>query len=252
MRHGYAPHAPIVYGNIALVLKEGLRGARYLVKSARHGCVRLFHAMPSAIRRPILGLVAQFDTIAERVDRRTSNAAHHYLDPAIARDSDTATFSKIIARQDASVLFAKITYDNLKLIIAYLSPTMEIEEKFFISEMLSACAYRKAAARFDSLERDSDKAGLLAAHLLVQGVVRTPASTNAAKSANSDIGRLARVSSFANMLWLVVARDYVPEREEHLLYACCDLALVIAEQIEGAGQDDAQLGALLQSHAEII
>lgn len=252
MQNGYASSLPNLLGNAALVLKEGLRGIRYITLSARYFWGEIFKSFPEAIRRPIFTIVGRFDDLAEKVDRRTSSAAHYYLDPEIARDSDTGTFTKIIERNDASVVFAKTTYDSLKLIVRYSSLAMEIEEKFFISEMLSACAYRKSVGRFADLHQDRDKAGLLAASLMRQGVIRTHTSYNAAKSQNENISKLAKVSCFANMLWLVIARDYIPEREEDLLYACCDLSLVIAGQIEEAGDDPEKLGALLKSHAEII
>ena len=252
MQNGFAPNSMIIFGNIALVIKEGLRGLRHIALFLRYFWGKIFESFPGFIRRPVFTMVNRFDKIAEKIDRKTSNAAHHYLDPAIARDSDTATFSKIIVREDASVVFAKTTYDNLKRIVGYLSSVMEIEERFFISEMLSACAYRKSVSKFEQLKPDRAKAGLLNASLLRQGVIRTRTSSNAVKSSDENIRKLARVSSFANMLWLVVARDYVPEREEDLLYACCDLAYVIAGQIEEAGEDYQKLGELLKTHVEII
>ena len=252
MQNGYASSPLNLLGHFSLMLKEGMRGIRHVALVVRAYWVGLFKTLPTAIRQPFLSLVAQFDRLAERVDRETSKAAHHYLDPAVARDSETATFSKIILRDDAPVMFAKTSYDNLKLIVPYLSEVMEIEEKFFISEMLSACAYRKSITRFAELDDDSSKAGWLTVNLMRQGVIRTHNSTNAIKSPDPKISKLARISSFASMLWLVIARDYIPERERDLLYSCCDLALVIEGQIEDAGDDYAQLGELLRSHAEII
>lgn len=252
MQNSYAPNSWNIYGNIALVLKEALRGTRYIVLSSRYFWGDLFKLLPAFIRRPIFKMVNRFDELAEKVDNKTSRAAHYYLDPAIARDSETATFSKIVVREDAPVVFAKLTYDNLKRIVKYLSSAMNIEEKFFISEMLSACAYRKSVNKFADMEQDRAKAGLLNSNLMHQGAIRTHTSTNAANSSDEDIRKLARVSCFANMLWLVVERDYAPESDEDLLYACCDLAFVIAGQIDNAGKDYQKLGELLIAHAEII
>lgn len=252
MQNGYAPNSWNMYGNIALVLKEILRGARYIALSLRYFWGEIIKSFPGFIRGPIFTMVNRFDKFAEKVDRKTSNAAHHYLDPTIARESKSATSAKIIVREDASVVFAKTTYDNLKRIVGYLSSTMDIKEKFFISEMLCACAYRKSAHIFTDLEQDKAKAGLLNASIIRQGIIRTHISSNAAYSPVQKIRKLARISSFAHMLWLVVARDYLPEREEDLLYACCDLAYVIASQIEDAGEDYQKLDELLKAHAKII
>lgn len=241
-----------VFDNVVLVLKEGLRGIRHLSLYARSLGLRVTSHLPGFLRRPTRSAVSHVDHIAEKVERRTSNVVHHYLDPEITRDSETATFAKILSRENAPVLFAKTTYDNLKITLEYLSPSLEVNDKFFISEMLSACAYRKAASNFDSLDEDCTKAGLLVAQLIRQGAIRTHMSKNATKSSELNVIQLAKVSCFAHMLWLVIAREYVPERERDLLYACCDLCVVIFEQIEEAGDDPQKLGELLKVHAEII
>lgn len=252
MQNGYAPSRLNLFGNAALLLKEGLRGIRYVTLLARNFWVKVFTSLPSNLRRPVLSLMNQFDRFAEKIDRKTSTVAHYYLDPDIARDPDTATFSKIIVKEDAPVVFAKTSYDNLKLIVVYLSEVMNIEEKFFISEMLSACAYRKSVDRFSEFAKDYPKSGLLVSKLMQMGVIRTHTSANAVNSQNENIRKLAMVSCFSNMLWLVVARDFIPEREKELLYACCDLAIVIADQIDDAGDDPEALGEILKYHAEII
>lgn len=241
-----------VFDNVVLVLKEGLRGVRHLSLYARSLGLRVTSYLPGFIRRPTRSAVSHVDHIAERIERRTSDVVHHYLDPEITRDSETATFAKILDRENAAVLFAKTTYDNLKITLNYLSPTLEVSDKFFISEMLSACAYRKSAAHFNDFEEDYTKAGLLVAQLIRQGAIRTRKSKNAARSSELNVTQLAIVSCFAHMLWLVIAREYVPERERDLLYACCDLSLVISKQIEEAGDDPLMLGELLKVHAEII
>lgn len=241
-----------IRGNIAIALKEGLRGARYMALTGRMLFLQLVSKLPFGLKTPITKSVHKFDVIAQRVDEETSKVVHHYLDPSIARDSDNATFSKIIARDDASVVFAKTSYDNLKQIVNYLSPHIGIEQKFFISEMLSACAFRKAFSQFQSVDGDHTRAAILVEQLLQQGAIRTQTSSNAAKSDIPEIAQLARVSCFANMLWLSLARDYVPDREEDLLYACCDLALVIDQQIEDATGDIEKFGELLKYHAEIV
>lgn len=251
MQSGYSSYS-YFYDNAALILKECLRGARHLTLYARYLGLKVLSSFPAFIRRPTRSVVTRVDHLAEEVERRTSFVIHQYLDPDITRDSQTATFSKIIIREDAPVVFAKISYDNLKLIVAYLSPTLEVDDKFFISEMLSACAYRKSAAHFAEFEKDRTKAGLLAAQMMHQGVIRTHNSTNAVKSASANVAQLAKVSCFAHLLWMVIARDYAPEQENNLLYACCDLSAVIAGQIEEAGEDPHKLGEILKVHAEII
>lgn len=251
MQREYSSYS-YAYDNAALVLKECLRGMRHLTLYARYLGLRIVSSFPGFLRRPTRSVVTRVDHLAEQVERRTAIVIHQYLDPAITRDSQTATFSKVIAREDAPVVFAKTSYDNLKLIVAYLSPTLEVEDKFFISEMLSACAYRKAAVHFAEFEKDRTKAGLLTAQMMHQGVIRTHISTNAVKSPSANVARLAKVSCFAHMLWMVIARDYAPEHENDLLYACCDLSAVIAGQIEEADEDPRKLGEILKVHAEII
>lgn len=241
-----------VFDNVVLVLKEGLRGIRHISLYVRSLGLRVTSYLPEFIRRPTRTAVSHVDHIAEKVERRTSDVVHYYLDPEITRDSESATFAKILVRENAAVLFAKTTYDNLKITLDYLSPTLEVSDKFFISEMLSACAYRKSSGQFNGFEDDYNKAGLLVAQLIRQGAIRTGKSKNAVKSSELNVTQLVKVSCFAHMLWLVIAREYVPERERDLLYACCDLSVVIFEQIEAAGDDPQKLGELLKVHAGII
>ena len=252
MQNGTVSKTCHIYNFGALMLKEILRATKFIARSIRRICRKIFMTFPEFMRRPIFSMVKRLDQITDEVDRKTSNVMHQYLDPNIARDSNSATLSKIIVHDNASVIFAKLTYDNLKLIVKHFSAVMEIEEKFFISEMLSARAYQKSAAQFNSVEQDEIKAGMINSTLLHQGVIRTQRSLNAANSPDKEIKKLAEISCFANMLWLVVVRDYVPEHEEDLFYACCDLSYVIAEQIEEAGDDYQKLGELLKTHAEII
>ncbi len=241
-----------IFDIATLAIKDSLRGFRHISLYVRSVWVRAIVYFPSFLKKPSKSLVRRVDHLAEHVERTTANVVHQYLDPDITRDSEMATFSKIIIKDDAPRLFAKTTYDNLKLANTYLGPRVAPSEAFFISEMLSACAFRKARIRVDAVGEESTNAALVLVQLLNQGVLRTSRSVNAYRSSRKDIRKFAEVTCFAHMLWLLIARDYEPEREHHLLHACCDLSLVIHEQINEAGGDIDKLAKLLSIHARMV
>lgn len=250
-------HRPVLTGNyffggVALPVKEALRGVRHVLLSVRGAALRSGDRLPRPLRAFGGEAAGRLDRLAARVDRNSSLVAHRYLDPAISRDAETAAFSRLVQHGDAAVLFAKVAYDNLKLTVPYMCRNAERQESFFISEMLAAMAYRKAARRFAGRDDDIEKAALLLAAMLRTGVVRTAASANAAQSSEQAVRRLARMATFATVLWLVVARDCTPQGEEKLLFACCDLAIVLAPEIDAAGDDGGQLAALLKTHAGMV
>ena len=249
-RHALADHH--FFGALALPIKDLLRGIRHVLLGIRNQVSCLKNRLPRSLRRLGDMLIGRIDGLAARVDRNSSLVIHRYLDPEISRDAETAAFSKLIQREEAPMLFAKIAYENLKSTTDYLCRTAEHHDRFFISEMFAALAYRKAAQAFGDTETDLEKASVLLSSLLQTGPVRTASSTNAAVSPDEDVRQLARAASFAIVLWLVVARDCTPEGEEQLLFACADLSLAIIDRIEEAGEDSAELHMLLTEHVEVV
>ena len=214
--------------------------------------MRVIAIFPTFLKKPSTSIVRHVDTFAGHMERHIGNAIHQYLDPAITRDSEMATFTKIIIQDDAPCLFAKTTYDNLKPTLAYVQQRIGLKEEFFISEMLSACAYRKAEINISSHENTYNNASCVLIQLMKQGVIRTHRSLNAYRSNDKNIQKTVEITYFAHMLWLLLARDYKIEQEHHLLHACCDLSAVIHGQIKQAGHDKQALARLLQTHAEIV
>lgn len=240
------------FGGVALPIKEALRGIRHVVMVARDVAICFKDRLPDSLRSFGTAVIMRFDRFAAKVDRNSSLAVHRFLDPAISRDAETAAFSRLISRDAAAILFAKVAYDNLKLTIPYICRNTELHESFFVSEMLAAFAYRKAAKGFPDTSDDIEKAALLLSSMCHSGVIRTAVSANAFRSSDDAIRGLAGMANFATVLWLVVARDCTPEGEEGLLFACCDLAIVLAPQIDEAGEDSTRLNALLNTHADMV
>ena len=241
-----------IYDVAGLAIKDTLRGFRHISLYLRSVGIRIIHLFPAVLRNPSKSVVCRVDHLAEHVERRAATVVHHYLDPDITRDSEMATFARIAIKEDAPRLFAKTTYDNLKPTLAYLKAQAGIGEEFFISEMLSACAYRKAKVEASRNGDEYANAASVLSQLMRQGVIRTNKSLNAYRSSNPDIRKLTEITYFAHMLWLLIARDYEPEREHHLLHACCDLSSVIHGQISEAEHDIDELARLLRFHAEMV
>jgi hypothetical protein len=197
-------------------------------------------------------VVRRIDNFAEQVKKKTTTVVHQYFDPAITRDSEVATFAKIVLHDDAPLIFAKTSLKYLDLTLEYLTPKPELKEQFFISEMLSALAYRKANIEKVEEVDEFSSAAVVLSQLMKQGAIRTHKGLNAYHSQDQDVRKLVGVSYFAHMLWLLIARDYEPELEHPLLYSCCDLSSVIFEQIVEAGQDVEKLSRLLRLHAEMV
>lgn len=251
-RRQSAPLEVLLFHTVALPLKEALRGIRHILRAVRDRVACVLSALPNRVRPLGSAAVKQFDRVADRVDRRSSYLAHRYFDPQIAPDAETAALSKLIKRDDAAVFFAKVAYDNLKLVTAYICHSLGHEENYFISEMLAALAFRRAESRFATTTSDREKAGLLLASMYQTGILRTSASANAAKSADASVEKLARIAGFSTMLWLNVEKDCAPEGEEALLFACCDLAIAIADDIVSAGDDAEELTELLSANAGLV
>ncbi len=241
-----------IYHMAGLVIKDMCRGLRYILLYLRSIGIRVISVFPAFLKKPSKSVIRHVDTLAEHVERRVGNAIHQYLDPAITRDSEMATFAKIVIQEDAPRLFAKTTYDNLKLTLAYVQQRAGLKEEFFISEMLSACAYSKAEIDASANEDAYKNASSVLIQLMKQGVIRTHRSLNAYRSSDPEIQKIAEITYFAHMLWLLLARDYELKREYHLLHACCDLSSVIHAQIRAAGHDNKALAQLLRTHAEIV
>ena len=248
----YSTISSQIYHVAGLVIKDGLRGVRHILLYLRSVGIRGISLFPAFLKRPSTSVVRRVDSLAEHVERRVAHVVHQYLDPAITRDSEMATFSKIAIRQDAPCLFAKTTYDNLKPALLYVRQRVELQEDFFISEMLSACAYRKAQVDVSANADDYKNGASVLIQLMQQGVIRTHKSRNAYRSSNPKIQKVAEIAYFAHMLWLLIARDYRAAYENHLLYACCDLSFVIHDQIRQAGHDTEHLARLLRTHVEIV
>lgn len=234
---------------MALPVKDALRGVRYGLQSFRDAAVSLQSRLPGPLNTLGAAAIDRLDRVATEVDRNTSLVVHRYLDPLIARDAETAAFSNLIAHPNAPLLFARIGYDNLKPLIAYICKNYDHEESFFISEMLAAIAWQRAAAAMDETNDDTKKAALLLVSMSATGVVRTTTSANAARSSVDVTHKIARVAGFALIVWLLIERNCTPEDEEALLFTCCDLALALGEMIDAAGDDAALLSDLIESYA---
>lgn len=252
MGRQFASVEALLFHAVALPLKEALRGIRHIMRATRDRFACVLSSLPDKIRPLGSAAVDRFDRIADRVDRRSSYIAHRYFDPQIAPDAGTAALAKLIKRNDAPVFFAKVAYDNLKLVTAYSCDALEREENYFISEMLAALAYRRVESQILTSNDDKERAGLLLSSMYRTGVIRTSASINAVKSADPAVEKLARISCFSTMLWLNVEKDCAPEGEEALLFACCDMAIAVADEVVQAGDDVEALAKLLRNNIGLV
>jgi len=209
---------------------------RLIVRLLRNRAGRLLDFSPAPVKSLGTVVVDRFDRIADRVNRNTSRIAHRYLDPKVSRKADVAVLSRLAALDDAnaSVIFAKLSYDNMKNAVAYLCNRCDSSSSFFISEMLGAVAYGKAAGSFKSEIPEAEKAAALMQSLLQIGMLRTGNSANAANAQQRTTRQIASLSAFATVLWLIIERELTPESEEELLIDCCDLSLAQSEAIETA------------------
>ncbi len=245
--------APLIR-TLVLSVKDGLRGIRHILLSLRNRFARVARRSPAPMRQFGKVLVSHFDRIADRVDRNTSSIVHRYLDPEISRKADVAVLSRITSLDEASasVIFAKISYDNLKSVIAYLCDRLDHEGHFFVSEALGAVAYGRAAGSFQDTACESTKAAMLLQALLRVGMVRTGSSGNAATSSDADTQKIAQMSVFSAILWLIIERESTPESEDELLIDCCDLALAQAESIYQALEDVQAMADLMAFSRESV
>ncbi len=244
-------HAYYLHG-AALPVKDVLRGVRHGLRSIRNTAVSLQSKLPGPLGALGASTIGHVDRFVAKVDQNSSLVAHRYLDPEVARNGGTAAFAQLITRPDAAVLFAKIAYDNLKLVISYICEDLDRNDRYFISETLAAIAYQRAAGGFAARTDEIEKAALVLEAMLRVGVVRTSTSTSAAHSADDTVRQPAVTACFAVMLWLLVERDHGPEDEEPLLLACCDLAMVLREEIAAAGEDAETLADLLKTHVDMV
>lgn len=240
--------------SLALSIKDGLRGVRHVLQSLRNRFVSLTKASPTPVRKVGQALIDRFDRIADQVDRNTSRIVHRYLDPNISRSADTAVLSRIIALEEgkASIVFAKLNYDNLKPVVAYLCDKFDHEDHFFISETLGAVAYGRGVAEFDNSENEAVKAAALVRALLRIGMVRTSTSTNAGNSTEETTRLIAQLASFTVILWLVIERESTPESEDSLLFDCCDFALAQTEKISLAIDNKSDLAELIAFSKDVV
>lgn len=240
--------------SLTLSVKDGLRGIRHITLSLRNWFATFAKASPRPVRKVGQALIDRFDRIADHVDRNTSRIAHRYLDPTISRRADAAVLSRIITMEEgrASVIFAKLNYDNLKPVVAYLCDKLDHEGHFFISETLGAVAYGRGEAEFTESQRETEKAAILVRALLRIGMVRTSTSANAGSSTDDITRQIGRLGSFATILWLVIERESTPESEYALLFDCCDLALAQLEAIENAIDDQHKLAELIKFSRDAV
>jgi len=232
--------------SISLSIKDSLRGVRLIVRSLRNRAANLLDFSPRPVKLLGTVVVDRFDRIADRVNRNSSRIAHRYLDPKVSRKADVAVLSRLLVLDDAnaSVIFAKISYDNMKYAVPYLCNRFDSGSNFFISEMLGAVAYGKVAGSFKSEKPEAEKAAVLMQSLLQIGMLRTSKSANAANAQQRTTRQIACMSAFAIVLWLIIERELTPESEEELLMDCCDLSLAQSEAIETALGTDASAGSL--------
>ena len=235
----------LLFHTIALSLKEALRGIRHVLRATRDRIACALSALPGRFKPMGSAAVRRFDRLAYRVDRRSSDIAHRYFDPQITPDANTAALAKLIGRDDAAILFAKVAYDSLKTATGYVGEALDQRDNFFISEMLGALAFRRAETGFGDAQNDRERAALLLVSMYRTGIVRTAATVNATRSTKRSVERTARISCFAVILWLSVEKSFAPEDEAALLFACCDLAIAIGDEIVSAGDDADALEALL-------
>lgn len=254
--------------HIATLLKDSLRGVRHIALYVRGKLLSLINILPSFISKPADSVAARVDHIAARVDRRTSKAVHRYLDPDSCEDPHTLTLKRIMGGDDAPYVFAKSTYDSLKIVVPYVSKQFGGEEQYFISELFAACAFHRGVTDLDSHQNKTDcstnslhhmkddkmfrLAGLLTLHLLRQGVIRTRHSTNAASSTDSPINKVAITSCFASMLYLTISREPAVERENYLLLLCCDVSINLLADVIDAKDDAEALSDLLSQNSALI
>jgi len=232
--------------SISLSIKDSLRGVRLIVRSLRNRAENLLDFSPRPVKLLGTVVVDRFDRIADRVNRNSSRIAHRYLDPKVSRKADVAVLSRLVVLDDAnaSVIFAKISYDNMKYAVPYLCNRFDSESNFFISEMLGAVAYGKVAGSFESQNPEAEKAAVLIQSLLQIGMLRTSKSANAANAQQHTTRQIACLSAFAIVLWLIIERELTPESEEELLMDCCDLSLAQSDAIETALHRDASADSL--------
>lgn len=248
--------------HIATLLKDSLRGVRHIALYIRGKLLGFFKVLPSFMSRPADSVAARVDHIATRVERRTSKAVHRYLDPDSAEDPHTLTLNRILSSNDAPYIFAKSTYDSLKIVLPYISKQLGGEEQYFISEWFAACTFHRGMTILDRGKSDSAQgddndrmfqlAGLLTQHLISQGVIRTRHSANAATSTDSTISKVAITSCFAAMLYLTIFRESAEKRENYLLLLCCDVSINIVPDIIAAKDDPVALTELLRQNSALI
>ena len=214
----------------------------------------LFNKLPSSIQTVSDAAIGAFDNIADKVDRNTGAMAHRYLDPKIARFADEAILARLanLDNTSASVLYAKVMYDNLKTATAYFCRSLNVDQQFFISEMLAAVAYGRAASTIQTTYCVQRKAAELLLATQSIGVVRTATGANAALASDDEIATVSKAASFAALLWLIIERGNSPFDEEVLLVDCCDLTLARLEQVNAVGPDVQSTETLLTSCAEIV
>lgn len=249
----------------ATVLKESLRGVRHVILYIRGKFLSLFGILPNFVAKPVDSVTVRVDNIAERFDRRTSKVVHKYLDPSPHVDPRSLTLAQAL-EQDDPYLFAKNTYDNMKIVVPYISEQLSKTDQYFISEFFAACSFRRAMSTYSKLKTNSkisnalfsytgehfELAGHLTHQLIKLGVIRTKHSVNAVSSADSLVNRVASLSCFAVMLYLLISRKPSEEREDYLLLLCCDLSLNVADEIMHAKGNPAALGKMLQQNAALI
>ena len=145
----------------------------------------------------------------------------------------------------------------MKLATAYLAPRIPSTDNLFISEMRAARAFRRAKIPAVEESRHFHHAASLLRQMLSQGVVRPHARLPAYPRLTEENQKFVTVSCFAYMVWLLIARDMpahsmTPNKEHALLYTCCDLALVVNDQIRDAGHATDELARLLSTYARMV
>ncbi|WP_421723162.1 hypothetical protein [Bauldia sp.] len=232
-----------------LSLKDALRAIRFFLYRGRTFAKRRSDALSAPIGGVARAIVSEVDDVATRVNSVAGGMSRRFLDAPVAVDSDAVTFDDILSIDRAEIAYAQAAYRPLSKAFGYLGA-----EAALVSEASAAGAYASVMGTPAEGAGRFDQAAALVDEMLRRRVIRQvlvaadPDDPEALTAADMPM-----VAVFALALWLLAERNaFIDDDNDTLLFACCDVAVALKDDIRTRLGDRTELRALIAAYAEKV
>lgn len=236
-----------------LSVKDALRAVRFEMYRGRTFAKRRSVTLGAPIGDVARAIVSEVDGVATRVNNVAGGMSRRFLEAPFAVDQDAVAFDEIVSIDRAEIAYAQAAYRPLSQAFGYLGA-----EAVLVSEAAAAGAYASVmgGSELGGSELGGDhfrQAAALVDEMLRRRVIRRVLIHEGGQTASLAEADMPMVAVFALALWLLAERQAVADDDnDTLLFACCDVAVALKDDIRERLGDRPALRTLIAAYADKV